>query len=141
VAWVGAGVPEDAEVAAGPAPPEAAVPTQPQGSELVLVLADPVVDVVAVELVVGDALVEALVADAPADGSVGPVAADRSTNAARSAVDAARMLWALRVGVGEVGLLAAAPDPTMAALAATVARAAATGRVACQATDAPAMRL
>jgi hypothetical protein len=104
-----------------------------------VVVAGPVVDVAAVDLVVADGVVAALVPDVSVE--VGPAAAGLSTNAARSEVDAARILWALTAGVGEVGLLAAAPDPTMAALAATVARAAATGRVACQATDAPAIML
>src|ERR1035441_7876814 len=49
------------------------------------------------------------------------------------------MTWELGVGAGVAGPLAAAPDPTIAALAATVASAAATGRVACHATEAPAM--
>src|SRR5664280_62807 len=49
------------------------------------------------------------------------------------------MTWELVVGSGVVRPLAAMPDPAIAALAATVARAAATGRVACQATEAPAM--
>ena len=49
------------------------------------------------------------------------------------------MTWELVVGVGVSGPLAIAPDPTIAALAATVASAAATGSVACQTTEAPAM--
>jgi hypothetical protein len=92
-----------------------------------------------VALDAGAELGEALVAAAGADGLVLLLAAESFTKEARSVVPAAMMMWELGGGSGVVGPLAAAPDPTMAALAATVARAAATGRVACQATEAPAM--
>ena len=49
------------------------------------------------------------------------------------------MTWELLAGMGVSGLLAAAPDPTIAALAAMVASAAATGSAACQTTEALAM--
>lgn len=137
-AWVGTWPPEELEVVAlPPAVPDAALPTQPHGSEEVV--AAPAAEVVAA-LALAEGAEEALVAGAAAGGGVG-LAGGVFTNVARSLVPAAMMMWALAMGSGGVGLLAAAPDPTIAALAATVASAAATGSVACQATEAPAMRV
>jgi hypothetical protein len=121
-----------------PAVPVAALPTQPQGS------GEDVAPAPAVELVVtappfDDTAGEALVPEGAAGAPVGSPAAVSFTNEARSDVPGAMMTWELLTGSGKVGPLAAAPDPTIAALAATVARAAATGSVACQATEAPAM--
>jgi hypothetical protein len=135
-AWVETWLPEELEVVASPpAVPDAALPTQLQGSE-VEVEAEPVTEVV---LAAGEELVAALVPEAGPDELVLLLAAGSFTKEARSVVPSAMMMWELTAGSGVVGPLAAAPDPTMAALAATVASAAATGRVACQATEAPAM--
>jgi hypothetical protein len=135
-AWVGGWLPEELEVVASPpAVPDAALPTQLKGSD-VEVDAVPAADVA---LTAAEELGEALVAEAGVDELGLLLAAESFTKEARSVVPAAMMIWELAAGSGVVGPLAAAPDPTMAALAATVARAAATGRVACQATEAPAM--
>jgi hypothetical protein len=113
----------------------AALPTQLQGSDVEV----DAVPAAAVVLAVAEVLGEVVAPAAEADEVVLVLADASLTNEARSVVPAAMMMWELGVGSGVVGPLAAAPDPTMAALAATVARAAATGRVACQATEAPAM--
>jgi hypothetical protein len=117
--------------------PEAALPTQPQGSDAE-VDAVPAAEVVLAGLTPAEELDEAPVPDAGA-GELVLLAAGSFTKEARSVVPAATMIWELAAGSGTVGPPAAEPDPTIAALAATVASAAATGSVACQATEAPAM--